>query len=34
MRGLRALMVELGDKLDLSVKTVTGKTLGECLEGL
>ena len=31
--GLRALMVELGDKLDLSVKTVTGKTLGECLEG-
>jgi dihydroxy-acid dehydratase len=31
--GLRALMVELGDKLDLSVKTVTGNTLGECLEG-
>ena len=31
--GLRALMVELGDKLDLSVKTVTGKTLGECING-
>jgi dihydroxy-acid dehydratase len=31
--GLRALMVELGDKLDLSVKTVTGKTLGECIQG-
>jgi dihydroxy-acid dehydratase len=31
--GLRALMVELGDKLDLSVKTVTGKTLGECIRG-
>ena len=31
--GLRALMVELGDKLDLSVKTVTGKTLGECISG-
>ena len=31
--GLRALMVELGDKLDLNVKTVTGKTLGECIEG-
>jgi dihydroxy-acid dehydratase len=31
--GLRALMVELGDKLDLSVKTVTGKTLGECIKG-
>lgn len=31
--GLRALMVELGNKLDLSVKTVTGKTLGECIEG-
>ena len=31
--GLRALMVELGDKLDLSVMTVSGKTLGECIEG-
>ena len=31
--GLRALMVELGDKLDLNVKTVTGKTLGECIKG-
>ena len=31
--GLRALMVELGNKLDLSVKTVTGKTLGECIKG-
>ena len=31
--GLRALMVELGNKLDLSVKTVTGKTLGECIHG-
>ena len=31
--GLRALMVELGEKLDLSVKTVTGKTLGECIKG-
>jgi len=31
--GLRALMIELGDKLDLSVKTVTGKTLGECIKG-
>ena len=31
--GLRALMVELGDRLDLSVKTVTGKTLGECIKG-
>jgi len=27
--GLPALMMELGDKLDLSVTTVTGKTLGE-----
>ena len=27
--GLRALMKELGEKLDLSVITVTGKTLGE-----
>ena len=31
--GLRALMVELGDKLDLTVTTVTGKTLGECVKG-
>ena len=31
--GLPALMVELGDKLDLSVTTVTGKTLGECIDG-
>ena len=31
--GLRALMVELGDKLDLSVKTVTGQTLKECIKG-
>ena len=31
--GLRALMVELGDKLDLNVKTVTGQTLGECIHG-
>ncbi|MDH5798746.1 MAG: L-arabinonate dehydratase [Paracoccaceae bacterium] len=31
--GLPALMVELGDKLDLSVTTVTGKSLGECIEG-
>jgi len=31
--GLRALMVELGDKLDLSVMTVSGKTLGETIEG-
>ena len=31
--GLPALMVELGDKLDLGVTTVTGKTLGECIEG-
>ncbi len=27
--GLRALMKELGDKLDLSCRTVTGSTLGE-----
>ncbi|KMW58814.1 Dihydroxy-acid dehydratase [Candidatus Rhodobacter oscarellae] len=27
--GLRALMVELGDKLDLSTLTVSGKTMGE-----
>jgi dihydroxy-acid dehydratase len=31
--GLPALMQELGDKLDLSVITVTGRTLGECLKG-
>ena len=31
--GLPALMKELGDKLDLSVTTVTGKTLGETIEG-
>ncbi|MGJ8583189.1 MAG: L-arabinonate dehydratase [Marinosulfonomonas sp.] len=31
--GLRALMAQLGDKLDLSVTTVTGETLGEGLKG-
>ncbi len=31
--GLRALMAQLGDKLDLTVMTVSGKTLGETLEG-
>ncbi len=31
--GLRALMTQLEDKLDLSAITVTGKTLGEGLEG-
>ena len=31
--GLRALMVELGDKLDLSAMTVSGKTVGETIEG-
>ena len=31
--GLRALMVELGDKLDLNVKTVTGQTLKESIKG-
>jgi dihydroxy-acid dehydratase len=31
--GLRALMRELGDKLDLSCVTVTGKTLGENIAG-
>ena len=31
--GLPALMKELGDKLDLSVTTVTGRTMGECIEG-
>ena len=32
--GLLALMVQLGDKLDLSALTVTGKTLGDGLEGV
>jgi len=31
--GLSALMKELGDKLDLDVMTVSGKTLGETIEG-
>ncbi|MGR3742871.1 MAG: L-arabinonate dehydratase [Pseudooceanicola nanhaiensis] len=31
--GLPALMTELGDKLHLGAVTVTGKTLGECIEG-
>ena len=31
--GLPALMRELGDKLDLSVTTVTGKTLGDDIAG-
>jgi len=31
--GLRALMLELRDRLDLSVLTVTGKTLGENIAG-
>lgn len=31
--GLRALMAELGDKLDLSALTVTGKSLGETIAG-
>ena len=31
--GLPALMKELSGKLDLSVTTVTGKTLGECIRG-
>ncbi len=31
--GLRALMVQLGEKLDVSTLTVTGKTLGEGLAG-
>ena len=30
--GLPALMKELGDKLDLSAITVTGRPLGECIE--
>jgi len=31
--GLRALMSQITDRLDLSVMTVSGKTLGETLEG-
>ena len=31
--GLRALMVQLRDRLDLSCLTVTGRTMGENLEG-
>lgn len=31
--GLRALMKQIEDRLDLSVMTVTGKTMGENLEG-
>ena len=31
--GLRALMAELGGKLDLTCLTVTGKTLGDNIEG-
>lgn len=31
--GLRALMKQMEDQLDLTCLTVTGKTLGECLEG-
>ena len=31
--GLPALMKELGDRLDLSVTTVTGHSLGEAIEG-
>src|SRR5947208_11675445 len=31
--GLRALLSELGDLLDLNCRTVTGKTLGENLQG-
>ncbi|OSP55923.1 L-arabinonate dehydratase [Pseudoruegeria sp. SK021] len=31
--GLRALMVQLGDKLDLTALTVSGKSLGETLAG-
>ncbi|MDP2700337.1 L-arabinonate dehydratase [Thalassospira sp.] len=31
--GLRALMAQLGDRLDLAAVTVTGKSLGETLEG-
>jgi len=31
--GLRALLASIGDLLDLGAKTVSGKTLGENLEG-
>ncbi|MDT8344836.1 MAG: L-arabinonate dehydratase [Thermohalobaculum sp.] len=31
--GLRALMAQLGDRLDLTCLTVTGRTMGENLEG-
>ena len=31
--GLPALMMALGNKLDLSVTTVTGSTLGACIDG-
>ncbi|MCF3932408.1 dihydroxy-acid dehydratase [Acuticoccus sp. M5D2P5] len=31
--GLRALMVNLGDKLDQSAMTVSGKTVGEAIDG-
>lgn len=31
--GLRALMAQLADRLDLTALTVTGRTLGEALEG-
>jgi len=31
--GLRALMLQLKDRLDLSARTVTGRTLGENIEG-
>ncbi|SFQ11331.1 L-arabinonate dehydratase [Tranquillimonas alkanivorans] len=31
--GLRALMKQIEERLDTSCVTVTGKTLGECLEG-
>ncbi len=31
--GLRALMAQLGDRLDLSARTVSGHTLGETLHG-
>ncbi|GHA16300.1 dihydroxy-acid dehydratase [Devosia pacifica] len=31
--GLRALMAQIGDKLDLGCMTVSGKALGETLEG-
>ena len=32
--GLPALMAALGSKLDLSVTTVTGKSLGACIDGV